>query len=690
MSTEKGKNNLGVNTGFGGSADTTTQAVEKLQNNLLSMLQFGVISEGKLSGVTGISKEHITMPRALEHILPLDDAVSATVMPESWTKATMIVRLNCLAMGVSGVRRSTVETLQKMLQKNITPRIPLRGSISASGDLSPLSYIGGVMQGKPALTVWTRDEDFNVTVKRANAALADHSIQPVSLQAKEGLAIVNGTATSTAVSSLALHETLGLAALSQILTAMTVEALIGTDESFDAFFGHVRPHPGQITAARNIKSFLSGSKLVNQGVSVGQGTLRQDRYSIRTAAQWIGPVLEDLQLAHQQLLVEMNSATDNPLIDAAGDARIMHGGNFQARSVTSAMEKARQGIQTLGRMLFSQCTEMINPATNRGLPPNLSADEPSETFTFKGVDIMMAALQSELGFLANPVGTHVQTAEMGNQGINSLALISSRYTLDAVNVLSQLCAAHLVAVCQALDLRVMHLKFLDVLVPDFKRMFCEAFEQYVKPSCDIHSLTERLWIAFQDQLEHSTAVDSKDRFQAASQPLVPLILESVNVTAEFYHALESWTALWTSHALHIYETTHRSYSSHPNALPYLGRASAKIYKFIRETLRVPFITNETLSIPNDGPAINGANGAKEAVRMAHGTTVGEIITKVYDAIHSGMMYIVAVECIRDVEKEDAIAPPRWCRHVDCTSTELHTPGKQYLWTNGVNGVLSHE
>ncbi|QKX59295.1 uncharacterized protein TRUGW13939_06427 [Talaromyces rugulosus] len=126
-------------------------------------------------------------------------------------------------------------------------------------------------------------------------------------------------------------------------------------------------------------------------------------------------------------------------------------------------------------MLFSQCAELINPATSRGLPPNLVAEEPSQSFIWKGTDIMVAALQAELGFLANPVGNHVQTAEMGNQSINSLALISGRYTLEAIQTLSQLSAAHLVACCQALDLRTMSCKYLGTMATIFKDMTSEAF-----------------------------------------------------------------------------------------------------------------------------------------------------------------------------------------------------------------------
>ncbi|TGJ76802.1 hypothetical protein E0Z10_g10837, partial [Xylaria hypoxylon] len=166
-----------------------------------------------------------------------------------------------------------------------------------------------------------------------------------------------------------------------------------------------------------------------------------------------------------QLTVELNSVTDNPLIDAV-TGRVFHGGNFQARAVTSAAEKLRQGLQGIGRMLFAQCTEMINPATSWGLPPNLCSDGANDSFLFKGLDVVVAGLTSELGFLANPVGSHVQTAEMGNQSLNSLALVSARYTLEAVDVLSQIASAHLLALCQALDLRTIEIEGRKDTPPD--------------------------------------------------------------------------------------------------------------------------------------------------------------------------------------------------------------------------------
>ncbi|KAL8884922.1 MAG: hypothetical protein Q9192_006739 [Flavoplaca navasiana] len=208
----------------------------------------------------------------------------------------------------------------------------------------------------------------------AEKALAEAKILPVTLTAKEGLAVVNGTAVSAGVAALALWETHNLAIMSQLLTAMAVEALSGIDEGFDPASGRVRPHPNQIDCSNHIYRFLEGSKLVHHNDG-NNDALRQDRYSIRTASQWLGPVLEDLLLAHRQMHIEMNLVTDNPIFDADGH-RILHGGNFQAKAVTSATEKVRQSIQTIGRMLFVQCTEMINPTTNGGLPPKSDGGGP--------------------------------------------------------------------------------------------------------------------------------------------------------------------------------------------------------------------------------------------------------------------------------------------------------------------------
>ena len=582
----KGNIIYGVNTGFGGSADTRSNDVERVQQSLISHLTCGIVADGKQqpvlesntnlyqsngvthpgqsngsNGVTHPDQSNgVTHPsqsnsvaepskdlkeqrhRTLVKIsLPLNDPLAATCMPESWARASMIIRLNSLSGGASGIRVDIAESLVNLLNKDVVPRIPVRGSISASGDLSALAWIGAVMQGKSSATASAgpRDIDGARRVTRADVALEEAGIAPISLHAKEGLAIVNGTAVSAAVAALAAYESLNLAALSQVLTAMSVEALRGSDESFEPFIAQVRPHPGQVDSARTIKAFLSGSQLLNRHDSQNEATLRQDRYSIRTASQWIGPVLEDFCLAHDQLTIELNSVTDNPLIETA-TGRVFHGGNFQGRAVTSAAEKLRQGLQSIGRMLFAQCTEMINPTTSWGLPPNLCSDDANDSFLFKGLDVVVAGLTSELGFLANPVGSHVQTAEMGNQSLNSLALISARYTLEAVDVLSQIASAHLMVLCQALDLR---------------------------------------------------SIEIEGRKDAP-----------------------------------------------PDATPYISPTSQRMYRFIREDLGVPFLGEEHLA-STEAVTLDGIT-----------SSIGLYNTRVYESIRSGRLYDIVLTALKEVEE----------------------------------------
>ena len=235
----------GVNTGFGGSANTRTQHVEQLQASLVSMLHCGIIypvaiEKTVVSGTAGYSRDAIGR---LQEGLRVEDIVSTNCMPESWVRAAILIRINSLMHGFSSVRPIIVERLVDLLRNGIIPRVPVQGSISASGDLCPLSYVAGALQGKRQITVFYGPDRHSTT---SDVAFAEAGLGPVSFAAKEGLALVNGTAFSSAVGALIMHDMGGLCALAQVLTAMSVEALRGTAESFDPFFAVVRPHPGQV------------------------------------------------------------------------------------------------------------------------------------------------------------------------------------------------------------------------------------------------------------------------------------------------------------------------------------------------------------------------------------------------------------------------------------------------------------
>ncbi|MCJ1434681.1 hypothetical protein MMC27_004050 [Xylographa pallens] len=578
-------------------------------------------------------------------------------MPESWVRASILIRINSLASGHSGVRPILINSLLDLLKNDITPRVPLRGSISASGDLIPLAYIGGTVEGKRGTMVWVgRKAERRVVT--ADVALETAHLKPIRLGPKEGLALINGTAVSCGVAALAMYEVNNMAILAQVLAAMSVEALCGTDESFDPFFAAVRPHQGQTEAGRNIHSFLAGSKLIQRNHGLEEGSLRQDRYSIRTASQWLGPVLEDLVLASTQLSIECNSVTDNPLIEfnieKPGRTKTHHGGNFQAKAVTSAMEKVRLGVHTIGQMLFAQCTEIINPKLNNGLPPNLVVDEPSESWLMKSVDIMIASLQSELGFLSNPAGTHVLSAEMGNQSLNSLGLISARYTHTALEVLSQLASAHLFALCQALDLRALQIVFLKAMEPVLMENTSKFLFEVLSEGEELKVLHALLWKQFRMQLDITTTLDSAQRFPTIFKALQPTILDFASSSSNTVSTVKEWSATCSTQAQEIFLRTREVYHSQPDASIILGTAASRLYKFVRDELKVPFLRTTMLQ----GPGLVTTSCRQDTPSQPEGTdeqqlqpgmTTGSLITIIYSSIRDGSLYRPVLECLSEVK-----------------------------------------
>ena len=385
-------------------------------------------------------------------------------------------------------------------------------------------------------------------------------------------------------------------------------------------------------SAWNIRAFLKGSKLVciNDGAD---GSLRQDRYSIRTVSQWIGPCLEDLRLSHEQVSVECNSVTDNPLMDSDGNA--FHGGNFQAKSITSAMEKTRQAIQTIGRMLFAQCTEIINPAMNNGLPPNLVGEDPNASAIFQALDVHIAALQSELGFLSAPVN-HVQTAEMGNQALNSLAFISARYTHISVNILAEMAAVHLLALCQAVDLRALTCQFLDSYRPRFASLVAERFK--FPDAGSVKEVESFLWLELIKSFKNTASMGDNQRFKSIVgdlrssfivHPSCRVLNDPLQILDQFSEAAEvSLRQEWCIHR--------DFYIMHGDATEFLGIASKHIYSFVRRTLKIPFLSTSQILTPQpfgDDSSHEDLNG--DLKKPVQAPTVGTYTSAIYRALQDG-------------------------------------------------------
>ncbi|KAI0222402.1 Phenylalanine aminomutase (L-beta-phenylalanine forming), partial [Lamellibrachia satsuma] len=394
----------GVNTGYGGSADVRSDDTVELQISLIRHLNAGF----------------------------------GPTFPSELVRAVMLVRANSLSLGFSGIRPTTVQLLVDMLNEDIVPVVPKRGSVSASGDLMPTSYIAACMMGRPDARVVVDGVE-----TAAPAALERARLCPVEFQAKEALAIINAASFASSLGACVLFDANVAVLLTQVATALAVESLEGRVESFHPTIGRCMPHVGLREVASNLTTLLDGSRLAVQELTMEQkdetNRLKQDRYCLRSAPQWLAPVVETMQESVRRITTETNSANDNPLIDHANDA-IVHCANFQGVSSTVAMDQARQALQLCGKLIFSQMEEIVNVTLSNGLPPNLAGGDYNVDFGFKGADTAMASYMAELDVLTNPVTNHV-------------VLLSARKTNEALEVLQMMLANMLCCEMQAVDLR---------------------------------------------------------------------------------------------------------------------------------------------------------------------------------------------------------------------------------------------
>ncbi|KAL4955345.1 L-Aspartase-like protein [Aspergillus filifer] len=607
-----GKVVYGVNSGFGGNADTRTNAHEDLQKALIQHHNTAVVLPS--------DKGHATS--SIIRNLPSHS------IPIPIVRAAMAARANSLIRGHSAVRVEIVRNLVMMLNEGFTPVVPLRGSISASGDLTPLAYIAGALEGNSDIWMHTGEKRGGEIVP-ADKALGMLSIEPLTLRPKEGLGLINGTAFSTGAASLVLYEANQLVLLTQVLTGMTAEALLGTARNFDPYIADVRPHPGQREVAANIHRFLSDSKLtLDHKHSASINELAQDRYPLRTASQWIGPHVENMALALSQVSIELNSTTDNPLFDAA-KGEIHHGGNFQASVITNAMEKTSSAMQSLGKLIFTQHSELLNPMLSKGLPPNLCADDPSLSYALKGVDINMASYMSELGYLNTPISNFVQTADVNNQPVNSLALIGARYAADAVEVFSLMIASHIYALCQAVDLREMHRTFES-----------EAKKKMVKVTSDIlgtvpEADVESVWAEIMHHWNKHTSLDHDARAKTSvSNALGTLftLLAKNDAGAVDASKVSHWQINLTGILTKSCADTRKAYMASPPQGSLLCSSSAKIYTFIRQTLRVPMHRGLV-----DHPTYTGPGSDDGSEKKTIGTHIGIIYAALREGRFTGVL-----------------------------------------------------
>lgn len=392
---------------------------------------------GKFSD-TYISKEDTGL---LQRNLIISHACGVgDIFDEESVRAIMLLRLNSLANGFSGIRLSTFMTLMDMLNKDVYPVVYEKGSLGASGDLCPLAHMTLVLIGEGEAIV-------NGQRVNGKEAMDIAGIAPVSLVAKEGLALINGTQAMCAVGCLAVYDALQLSKCSDIALSLTMEALQGIEDAFDPRLHSVRPHHGQISTANNIRKLIHNSPNTTK-----QGQLRvQDAYSLRCAPQVHGACKDAIKHVADKLEIEINSVTDNPVLFVEDDYAIS-GGHFHGESVALAFDYLSIALSELGNISERRLEKMVNPALSHGLPAFLTKHGGLNS-GFMIVQYSAAALVSENKVLAHPSSVDSIPSSANQEDHVSMGTIGARKARMILNNVQNIYAMECLAACQAIDLR---------------------------------------------------------------------------------------------------------------------------------------------------------------------------------------------------------------------------------------------
>ena len=358
------------------------------------------------------------------------------------TRAVLVARLASLAQGMSGVSLALLKQIEAFLHHDLLPLIPAEGSVGASGDLTPLSYLAAALCGERE--VWLAGE-----VVPAAEALQRVGLKPLRLRPKEGLALMNGTAVMTGLACLAFERARYLASLATRLTAMNVVASEGNAHHFDEVLFAAKPHPGQTRVAARLREDLASGR-----PSRNEQRL-QDRYSLRCAPHVIGVLEDALDLVRGMIEVELNSANDNPLIDPDRET-VLHGGHFYGGHIAFAMDSLKNAVANVADLLDRQLALLVDARYSHGLPANLSAStgpRAAINHGLKAVQISVSAWTAEALKQTMPASVFSRSTECHNQDKVSMGTIAARDCLRVLELSEQVAAAMLVAARQGLALR---------------------------------------------------------------------------------------------------------------------------------------------------------------------------------------------------------------------------------------------
>jgi histidine ammonia-lyase len=407
---DEGRTVYGVNTGFGKLSDVSIDRSDLIQ------LQLNLVRS---------------------HSCGLGEPLS-----EAEARAMLLLRANVLAAGFSGARPLVIDTLTAMLEKGVTPVIPEKGSVGASGDLAPLAHL--------ALAAIGEGEVFYKGERLAAAvALERAQIAPLRLEVKEGLALLNGTQAMGAVGALALGRAEKLVYLADVAGAMTLEALRGTPVAFDERIHMARPHPGQLAVAAHLRELLQESEIRKSHLDNDPRV--QDAYSLRCMPQVHGAIRTALSHAVQVVEIESGSATDNPLVFAE-TGEVLSGGNFHGAPLALVFDYAAIALTDLMSITERRIDRLVNPDSNEGLPPFLTS-QPGISSGFMMLQVTAVALLNEAKVLAHPASIDNVPTDGGKEDHVSMGMTSATKLRGIVKLAELATAIELLTAAQALEYR---------------------------------------------------------------------------------------------------------------------------------------------------------------------------------------------------------------------------------------------
>jgi histidine ammonia-lyase len=423
---DKAPNVYGVNTGFGALSETRISAadVRQLQRNLVR------------SHSTGIGPD----------------------LPIAAVRGMMLLRAQVLALGHSGVRPILVDLLVDMLNKGVHPRIPSQGSVGASGDLAPLAHLALTMIGEGEASVEAsvragaeQGASYRPVLVSGGDALRMAGIEPVVLEAKEGLALINGTQYMAALGTLSVLEAERLATIADVAGAMSLEASKGSSRPFDARLHVARPHPGQVKVATNMRALLAESEIAESHINCGKV---QDAYSIRCMPQVHGASRDALGWIKDVLSREINSVTDNPsvFLDENGNADVISGGNFHGQPLALALDLAAMAVAELANISERRVEQLVNPALSSGLTPFLAVGSGLHS-GFMIAQVASASLVSENKVLCHPASVDSIPSSAGKEDHVSMGSVSAKKLVEVVRNVKSALAIEIMTAAAGIDQR---------------------------------------------------------------------------------------------------------------------------------------------------------------------------------------------------------------------------------------------